>query len=246
MYAESMRQRNMGPLSFDPYIYRSRRGLVGATIVSADVIIDEEEIRLQQALEECRPHADGYQPAPHVFPGMEEVVALTPTQDDMVEEEDFNEGNNDARGKMKKRLLNRDVGITEINLARSCWIAGVLMPYKVLIEKLQIIRCPQQHLAARRIREFYMQMELCWIGTRDTEPLYPYTPFQDWMKKMRAEGREKLVEKVCKECRIFCSVLVHSAKGRLEPTWNHIQALELIDPTRLDSICYTTSLGCVA
>ena len=43
-YAESMRQRNMGPLSFDPYKYRRRRGLVDAAIAGADVVSDEEEV----------------------------------------------------------------------------------------------------------------------------------------------------------------------------------------------------------
>ena len=171
---------------------------------------------------------------------MEDAIAATPTQDDMVDMEGFDEGNTDARGKMKKNLLNKDVGITELNLARSCWMAGALLPYKVLIEKLQVTRVPQQHLAARRIREFYMQMEMCWIGTRETEPLYPNTPFQDWMKKMQAQGDEDLVKAVCLECRAFCSVLVHAVKGRLKPTWDHIQALELIDPMGPDLTRFAT------
>jgi hypothetical protein len=100
----------------------------------------------------------------------------------------------------------------------------------VLVEKLQVTRCPQQHLTARRIREFYMQMEMGWVGTRDNEPLYPNTPFQEWMKKMRAEDKDDLVKLMKMECRAFSAVLLEAVRNRLQPTWQHIQALELIDP----------------
>ena len=247
-YAQLLRDKGMGPRDFDPYKYSKRRGQADAAEAGADDAAgddtdgsddsddetdseeEEESQRIQEAIEECRLDADGYQPAPQLFDSMEEAAASAPAQEDMVAEEEFDSGNTAARGRKKKNLLNADVGITEINLARSCWMAGALLPYKVLVEKLQVTGCPQQHLAARRIREFYMQMEVGWIGTRDTDPMYPNTPFQNWMKEMTRQGKQPLVKLVCLECRSFCSVLIDAVRARLKPTWDYIQALELVDP----------------
>ena len=111
----------------------------------------------------------------------------------MVHAEQFDEGNLSASGRQRKNLLNKDVGLTRTNMGRSCYMAGCLLPYKVLVERLQVTCTPQQQLVAHHIREFYMQMEIGWIGTEDTEPIYPNKQFQDWMKMMRAEGRDELV-----------------------------------------------------
>ena len=147
-----------------------------------------------------------------------------------MEAESFDEGNISASGKMKKNLLNRDVGITEINIARSCWVSGVLLPYKILVEKIKSTKSPQQHLTARRIREFYMQLQVGWVVTTDEDPLYPNTPFQQWITRMLQQGNTTLVDLVKNECHAFAAVLLQSVKERLKPTWDHIQALELVDP----------------
>ena len=44
-------------------------------------------------------------------------------------------------------------------------ICGKLVTYKVLVEELQNVQTPEQHLAGRRFRKFYMVMKSGWIGT---------------------------------------------------------------------------------
>lgn len=88
----------------------------------------------------------------------------------------------------------------------------------------------QQHLAARRIREFYAQLSYGWIGTRTSEPMFPNAAFQEWIQTMTDAGQSDLVKLVKQECRAFASVLIASVKKRLEPYWSYIQSLELIDP----------------
>ena len=99
-----------------------------------------------------------------------------------------------------------------------------------MIEQLQRIEQPEQHLAARRIRQFYMIMKMSWIGTVDTEPGYSARNFREWIAEMESLGKYALVELVKREARAFASIFVASVKERLKPTWNYIQALELIDP----------------
>ena len=69
-----------------------------------------------------------------------------------------------------------------------------------------------------------------WIGTEDTQPVYPSRAFREWTEEMLQDGKLELVDLVKAECRAFASVLVTSTKERLKNDWNHIQALELIDP----------------
>ena len=107
---------------------------------------------------------------------------------------------------------------------------GVLKPYKVLIEQLQRTDQPEQHLAARRTRHFFMVMKQSWIGTKDREPVFACRAFREWIDDMKVQGKNELITLVKKECRSLSSVLVGSIKERLSSTWNHIQALELIDP----------------
>jgi hypothetical protein len=65
-----------------------------------------------------------------------------------------------------------------------------------LVEKIQVSKCPQQHLAARRIREFYMQLEIGWVGTRTSQPLYPSTAFQCWIREMKEQHKDDLIDLV--------------------------------------------------
>ena len=186
---------------------------------------------MREAVDEGRLDCDGYQPCVQMFDTMEEAAASVPDQEDMVDAEDFDEDNLDVRGKYnKKNLLNRDVGITEVNLVRSCWMEGVLKPYTVLVQKLQLSKFPEQHLAARRIREFYMQVEIGWVDTRTTQPLYASTAFQRWIHNMNDQGKDDLVDLTKRELRSFAGLLLASVRERLAPTWNWIQCLELIDP----------------
>ena len=254
-YTQSLRDKNMGPRSFDARKYKKRRGRVdaaeaGADDTTGDVDSDsdedsddeEETLRVREAIAEGRLDADGYQPVPQLFDTMEAAAASAPNQEDLVEAEGFDEGNNRAKNRMQKNLLNKDVGITEVNLARSCWMAGVLLPYTVLVQKLQTTKLPQQHLAARRLREFYMQLQVGWVGSTDTEPLYPSTEFQDWIKHMKGQEDDysDLIDFVKQECRSFAGVFLAAVRKRLEPTWNWIQAVELIDPRGPDLARFAT------
>ena len=236
-YAQRLRRRGFGPRTFDPFKYRKRRRLREAADVDVDsdddeVDSDEEnEIReIQTAIEEGRLDADGYQPQRQLFPSARQAAASAPTQDELVAADDFDEGDVDAKGRKCKNLLNPNVGLTDLNCGRSAYLTGVLKPYKVLIESLQGIQQPEQHLVTRRIRKWYMIMQSSWVGTAEQEPMYACRNFREWVSDMEEIHKFDLVKLVKRECRAFAGVLVASIKERLAKTWPYIQALELIDP----------------
>ena len=246
-YAQRLRLRGFGPRAFDPYKYRKRRRLreEEADNVDGDDEVDsdeENEIRaVQTAIEEGRLDADGYQPQRELFASAREASESAPTQDELIAEDEFDEGDVDAKGRKCKNLLNRNVGLTDLNCGRSAYLMGVLKAYKVLIEALQRVQQPEQHLAARRIRKFYMIMRTSWVGTADQEPMYACRAFREWVSEMEELHKSELVKLVKRECRAFSSVLVASVKERLTKTWNYIQALELIDPLGPDLDRYATA-----
>ena len=56
----------------------------------------------------------------------------------------------------------------------------------------------------------------------------------------KSVGKGDLVKLVKRECRAFAGVLLSSVKERLSATWEHIQALELIDPLGPEPERYAT------
>ena len=172
---------------------------------------------------------DGYHRQPLRFPSVEAAAAAAPTQEDCVDADDFDTGRVGARGRKCKNLLNSDVGLTDLNLGRSAYLAGVLKPYTVLITDLQRVH-PEQHWCVRRIRKFYMVMQTSWVGSRTQSPVYAGRAFREWCDEMEVLGKTDLVDLVKKECRSFSGVILTSIKERLSHTWDSIQALELIDP----------------
>ena len=109
-------------------------------------------------------------------------------------------------------MLNKHVGLTDLNMGRRCHMTGVLKPYKVLVEELQGFSTPQQHFAARRIRKFYVVVTTGWVGTRTAEPMFPCHAFRTWTENMSSAGKDELVDLIKKECRAFAGVLVASIK----------------------------------
>ena len=83
-------------------------------------------------------------------------------------------------------------------------------------------------------------MQSSWIGSKDVEPMFACRAFDDWIAEMLGKGKHALVKLVKRECRAFCSVMVASIRRRLSSTWNHIQALELIDPLGPDLQTHAT------
>ena len=247
MYVQSLRDRDFGPRAFDPFKYRRRRNVRDAADAGADdrdgddYSSEEEEVRrVQRAIAEGRLEEDEYARQPRLFENVEEAVASFPEQAVMVVADDFDVGNVDAGKLKKKNLLNQNVGLTDLNLGRSAYISGALIPYKVLVESLQGSAMPEQHLAARRIRQYHMVMQSSWIGSKDVEPMFACRAFDDWIAEMLGKGKHALVKLVKRECRAFCSVMVASIRRRLSSTWNHIQALELIDPLGPDLQTHAT------
>ena len=97
-YAQKLRDKGHGPRSFDPYKYRKRRRLKDAEDAGADNkdgdedSAEENEIRqLQEALEEGRIDADGYQPQLQLFASAEEAMESAPTQEELTDADDFDE-----------------------------------------------------------------------------------------------------------------------------------------------------------
>ena len=79
-----------------------------------------------------------------------------------------------------------------------------------------------------------------WIGSEDTAASMPGRCWIDWKRSMVTKGKQELVDLVKKECNSFSAVVVQSLKLRLEPYWNYIQAMELIDPAGPALETYTT------
>ena len=242
-YAANLRTKGFGPRAFNPYRYRNARRRRDAEKAdgddragdyeSDDDLEDgeaEELVRVHQALDNCRLDEDGYQPQPQLFPSATAAARSAPSQDDLVACDNFDEGNEDATRFKCKNMLNKHVGLTDLNMGRCCYMTGVLKPYKLLVEELQGFSTPQQHLAARRIRKFYMVVTTGWVGTRTAEPMFPCHAFRTWTENMSSAGKDELVDLIKKECRAFAGVLVASIKQRLSADWNYVQALELIDP----------------
>ena len=151
-YGQHLRDNGFGPREFNPYKYRKRRDRrereeAGADDNSGALSSDDEEgeddERFTEAMENDRLDDDGFQPGPELFPSMEDAAASAPLQEDLVRAEGFDVGNTDATKYKKKNLLNPNVGITEVNIARAAYMSGILLPYKILIEQLQSVQNPQ-------------------------------------------------------------------------------------------------------
>ena len=99
----------------------------------ADVDTEEELelIRVREAIDNGRLDADGYQPQPRLFSSAEAAAASAPSQSECVRADNFNEGHVGVTGRKCKNLLNKDVGLTDLNCGRSAYLAGLLKPYQV-------------------------------------------------------------------------------------------------------------------
>ena len=195
--------------------------------------IDEEQER-EEEIEDMTDEAREmeYQTEVTAFASAREAADSAPSQEELVRADGMDTG---ATGRLpktrRKNLLNKDVGLNDLNMGRSAYLEGALRPYTVLVQQLQTSSRPTQHMAARHIRSYYRQMVTHWIGTAKDPPTMSAKLFQDWKKCMLEKGKDELVELVTAECKAFCGVMVKAHKARLEPYWNSIQALELIDPS---------------
>lgn len=175
------------------------------------------------------------------FPDAQRAQESVPSQADLVTADSMDTGRSGYLPvTRRKNLLNKDVGLNDLNMGRSAYMAGALKPFKVLIEFLQTYTRPVQHLAARHIRKFYRQMVQGWIGTEDTPASMPGEYWRGWKERMILKGKGDLVKLLTKECNAFCSVMVFAQKLRLAPYWDTIQCLELIDPSGPALDQYTT------
>ena len=241
-YRELLRRKGYGPRQFDAYKYRRHRNIEAAVDAGADDRAgdetdsdddseDEEADRVRHAIADGRlTEDDDYIRQPRVYRTVQDAVEAAPAQTDLVDADGFDVGDTDVPKYKLKNMLNPDVGLTDLNSGRSCYLSGVLKVYKVLVESLQKSTTPEQHLASRRIRQFFMVMQKSWIGSSTTEPMYSCKAFQDWIEDMEVKNKTRLIALVKQECRSFSSILVASLRSRLRATWQHIQALELIDP----------------
>ena len=239
-YAESLREDGFGPRKFKPYKYRKKNNSDSDSDSdseeedSGESVDDEQERQdtIGGMADENNEYEIHYQTEVTLFPSAREASESAPSQTELVVADGMDTG---AVGHLpqtrRKYLLNKDVGLNDLNMGRSAYLAGALRPYTVLTQQLQTSLWPTQHMAARRIRSYYRQMVSHWIGTPHDPPTMSGRLFQEWKRCMVNKGKHELVELVTKECKAFCGVMVQSHKERLAPYWNSIQALELIDPS---------------
>ena len=55
---------------------------------------------------------------------VQEAAASAPSQEDLVAADNFDVGDVDAPKTRRKNMLNPDVGLTDLNCGRSCYLAG--------------------------------------------------------------------------------------------------------------------------
>ena len=256
-YAQKLRDDGFGARPFNPYRYHRRRrrreaaeaggddrdGDVDSSDSNndgSDAVDEHNQLeRVREAYENDRLN-DGYQVQQSLFPTIAAAATAAPTQEQCVRLDGFDTGNPTARGRKRKNLLNENVGLSDLNFGRAAYLAGILKPYKILVEELQNNQTAEQHLFTRRVRKFYMVIQNAWIGTDANEPMYASQNFWDWVHEMETLGKQDLVAAVKKEARVFASIFVLSVKRRLSSTWNYIQCLELIDPLGPELATYAT------
>ena len=244
-YADTLRQDGFGPREFTPYQYQNNPDSSSDSDSGEEEedseeedeeedsgeSIDDEQVR-QEEIDRMQEDINEYEMEVTLFPSARDAAESTPSQDELTRADDMDTGAPPPLPKTRrKNLLNKDVGLNDLNMGRSAYLAGALRPYAVLVQQLQTSSRPIQHMAARRIRSYYRQMITHWIGTPTDPATMSGKLFQDWRKSMIDKGKDELVELVTKECNAFCGVMVQSHKERLKPYWNSIQALELIDPS---------------
>ena len=223
-YVQGLRDKGYGSRAFDPYKYRRRRGIQAAQDGGGDDRAgddtddseDEEAARVRAGVADGRlEQDDDFVREPRLYRSVQTAADAAPSQEDLVQADGFDCGAEGASRYLRKNLLNPDVGLTDLNCGRSCYLSGVLKPYKVLVESLQRVTTPEQHLAARRFRQFYMVMQKAWIGSETSEPMFACQAFQEWMEEMEGKNKSALVRLVKQECRSFASIFVSVLRSRL-------------------------------
>ena len=158
-YVARLRTKGLGPRTFDAYKYRRRRRQrdaeeAGGDNVDGDEDVDTDEerdlLRVRAALDDGRLDADGYQPQPRLFASAEEAAASAPTQAECVRADNFNEGRVDVTGRKCKNVLNKDVGLTDLNCGRSAYLSGLLKPYQVVHGYTHMHKCTHTHTHTHR------------------------------------------------------------------------------------------------
>ena len=93
---------------------------------------DEEAERVRVGIAEGRLEPnDDYVREPRLFNSIEAAVESLPSQDELRDADGFDSGAEGVSKYKQKNLLNHDVGLTDLNCGRACYLAGVLKPYKV-------------------------------------------------------------------------------------------------------------------
>ena len=85
---------------------------------------DEEAERVQRGIAEGRLEVDDdFVRQPRMFTSLKDAVDSAPSQDDLVAADEFVEGDLHAPKSSRKNLLNKHVGLTDLNCGRSCYLA---------------------------------------------------------------------------------------------------------------------------
>ena len=66
----------------------------------------------------------------------------------------------------RKNLLNKDVGLNDLNMGRNSYMSGALKPFKVLVEFLQTYTRPVQHWQRVKSESFIARWSKGGLGQR--------------------------------------------------------------------------------
>lgn len=132
----------------------------------------------------------------------------------------------DSGSHKKSKLLNEQIGMTDLNLGLDAMMLDALQPYKRLVERLQVQTGPIAHRLCGWIIEFYDTINTVFL---DDTPTYGHR-FNEWLALHNTPEEEKLVEQIKVMGRSFLHSLLERTRYRIQPYWKFIMGLELINP----------------
>ena len=86
-----------------------------------------------------------------------------------------------SRGKRSK-LLSEAKGLTNVNYGINSMMADILLPYTILVQKLQTTSTPVAHRVCHWVHQFFNQMNRSFLGESPTWGL----KFKEWRAKVKA------------------------------------------------------------
>ena len=124
----------------------------------------------------------------------------------------------------KSKLISERIGLTNQMLGIDAVMADALLPYKVLIERLQVQTSPIGHCVRRWITVFFRETNEKFLENGGKFGKH----FQKW--QARDDVSDALADQVKNMGRTFVFHFLTNCRFRLQPYWQLLMAMETINP----------------